>query len=98
MKKIIALFFLLSFLFTKAQETPNAAIKTLQQKKKKPLFNGKNLDGLYTFLNSKGKNNDPEKIFLVEDGLLHISGKEFGYIATNKTYKNFALVVEFKWG
>lgn len=98
MKKIIAFFFLLGFLFTKAQETPNAAIKTLQQKKKKPLFNGKNLDGWYTFLNTKGKNNDPEKIFLVEDGLLHISGKEFGYIATNKAYKNFALVVEFKWG
>src|SRR5688500_7158820 len=98
MKRIIACLFLLSFLSATAQESPNASIKTLQQKKKKPLFNGKNLNGWYTFLETKGKDNDPEKIFVVENGLLRISGKEFGYIATNKAYKNFALVVEFKWG
>lgn len=69
-----------------------------QQTTNKPLFNGKNLDGWYTFLNTKGKNNDPEKIFLVENGMLHISGKEFGYMATEKTYSNFKLTVEFKWG
>src|SRR5687767_10467094 len=62
------------------------------------LFNGKDLNGWYTFLDTKGKNNDPEKIFLVENNMLHISGKEFGYIATDKTYRNFKLVVEFKWG
>jgi hypothetical protein len=62
------------------------------------LFNGKNLDGWYTFLRTKGKANDPEKVFLVENGMLHISGKEFGYIATEKTYRNFKLVAEFKWG
>ncbi len=64
----------------------------------KPLYNGKNLDGWYSFLNSKGKNNDPEKIFNVEEGLLHISGKEFGYICTEKEFENFHLVAEFKWG
>ena len=42
------------------------------------LFNRKNLKGWYTFLKLKGKNKDPEKIFSVENGLLHISGKEFG--------------------
>lgn len=69
-----------------------------QNKSTMPLFNGKNLDGWYTFLNTKGKSNDPEKVFLVENGLLHISGKEFGYIATEKSYRNFRLVAEFKWG
>lgn len=64
----------------------------------KPLFNGKNLDGWYSFLPSKGKNNDVDKVFAVEDGLLHISGKEFGYICTDSAYKNFMLEVEFKWG
>lgn len=64
----------------------------------KPLFNGKNLDGWYSFLPSKGKNNDVDKVFTVEDGLLHISGKEFGYICTDWAYKNFMLEVEFKWG
>jgi hypothetical protein len=68
------------------------------QEKMKPLFNGKNLDGWYTFLRTKGKSNDPEKVFSVENGLLHISGKEFGYICTNKVFNNFHLVAEFKWG
>ena len=68
------------------------------QQKPQPLFNGKSLDGWYSFLKTKGKNSDPEKVFAVENGLLHISGKEFGYICTNKEYDNFHLVAEFKWG
>src|SRR5258708_34409638 len=70
----------------------------LKTKKMWPLFNGKDLTGWYTFLRTKGKNSDPEKVFVVEDGLLHISGQEFGYISTERTYKNFHLIAEFKWG
>jgi Domain of Unknown Function (DUF1080) len=68
------------------------------QKKTEQLFNGKDLNGWYSFLKTKGKNNDPEKVFSIENGLLHISGKEFGYICTEKEFKNFQLAVEFKWG
>lgn len=63
-----------------------------------PLFNGKNLDGWNTFLRSNGKNNDPDRVFSVVNGLLKITGKEFGYIVTQKSYTNFHLVLEFKWG
>jgi hypothetical protein len=69
-----------------------------QQPAMKSLFNGTDLNGWYSFLTSKGKNNDPEKVFKVEGGQLHISGKEFGYICTEKEYENFHLVTEFKWG
>jgi Domain of Unknown Function (DUF1080) len=64
----------------------------------KPLFNGKDLSGWNRFLKTKGKNNDPDTVFSVSNGLLHITGKEFGYVVTEKTYDNFHLVVEFKWG
>jgi hypothetical protein len=64
----------------------------------KPLFNGKDLSGWNTFLGRKGKNNDPDTVFSVSNGMLKITGKEFGYIVTEKTYDNFHLVVEFKWG
>ena len=37
-----------------------------------PLFNGKNLDGWYTWLPSTGRDNDPNGVFKVEDGVLHI--------------------------
>lgn len=64
----------------------------------KPLFNGKNLDGWYSFLKNKGKNNDSNQVFTINNGLLKITGKDFGYIVTEKSYTDFHLVVEFKWG
>lgn len=64
----------------------------------KPLFNGKDLSGWYTFLKTKGKSNDPDTVFSVNNGLLKITGKEFGYIVTNRSFNNFHLVVEFRWG
>ncbi len=83
--------------YTKAQHTIDKQA-SVTHVNFKPLFNGKNLNDWYSFLRTKGKNNDPEKVFNIDSGLLHISGKEFGYIATKKAYKNFHLVAEFKWG
>jgi hypothetical protein len=62
------------------------------------LFNGKDLTGFYTFLKNHGKNNDPDHVFTVENGVIHVSGAEFGYIATEKEYRNYRLTCEFKWG
>ncbi|MEO6453849.1 MAG: DUF1080 domain-containing protein [Ginsengibacter sp.] len=98
MKKILIACFLLNYFYVHAQEVVAPPIGKSGKEHMKPLFNGKNLKGWYTFLKTKGTGNDPEKVFNVEDGLLHISGKEFGYIATKNVYKNFHLVVEFKWG
>jgi Domain of Unknown Function (DUF1080) len=66
--------------------------------KLKALFNGKNLSGFGTFLEKHGVNNDPDKIFQVENGTLHISGAEFGGLVTTKEYQNYYLRAEFKWG
>ena len=66
--------------------------------KKQPLFNGKDLTGWYSFLKNRGKNNDSLGVFSVKDGLLHITGQEFGYIVTEKKFNDFHLIVEFKWG
>ena len=63
------------------------------------LFNGKDFNGWYTWLQTKGRNVDPEKIFVTEpDGSLHILGKEVGYLMTENRYGNFHFVVDFKWG
>lgn len=90
MKKITFFLMLCTGLFS----SPNV----MAQRNMHPLFNGKDLTGWYSYLNSKGKNNDVEKVFNIDDGLLHISGKEFGYICTDKEFTNFHLAVEFKWG
>jgi len=62
------------------------------------LFNGKNLDGWYTFIRDRGRDIDPKKVFTVEDSFIHVSGEEYGCITTNEEYENYSLTVEFKWG
>ena len=62
------------------------------------LFNGHNLNGWYIFLENRGRNNDPKKVFTVNNGIIRISGEEWGCITTNKEYENYHLVAEFKWG
>ncbi len=62
------------------------------------LFNGLDFDGWYTFLQNRGRNNDPKNVFTVQDGMIRISGEEWGCITTHAEYENYSLVVEFKWG
>lgn len=62
------------------------------------LFNGKNLDGWYTFIKGRGKNSDSLEVFSVKDGVLRISGEEWGCITTNDEFENYRIILEFKWG
>ena len=62
------------------------------------LFDGKSLANFDSFFQSKGLNNDPEHVFRLEHGLIHISGAEFGYLITKQEYSNYYLRAEFKWG
>jgi type 1 glutamine amidotransferase len=70
-----------------------------------PLFNGQNLDNFYTFRNADGKNNDPQHVFKVENGMLHIldiadtsKSQENGYLATNDEFRNYRVRLQYKWG
>ncbi|HWK99018.1 MAG TPA: DUF1080 domain-containing protein [Parapedobacter sp.] len=69
-----------------------------QQRQVHDLFNGKDFTGWNKFLRTQGLNHDPERVFTIRDGVIKATGKEFGYIATEKTYENFHLSLEFKWG
>jgi hypothetical protein len=55
-----------------------------------PIFNGKNLDGW--------KINGTEKWYVDKKELVCESGpdKQYGYLSTNKNYKNFELTLQFK--
>lgn len=61
------------------------------------LFNGRDLAGLTTWLKDTGRD-DPRRVFRVEDGLLRITGDGLGYIATDRAYRDYRLVVEYRWG
>jgi hypothetical protein len=62
------------------------------------LFDGSNLDNFDTFLKTKGLNSDPDHVFKLENGTIHISGKDMGYLITRQSYHDFYLRAEFKWG
>jgi hypothetical protein len=74
-----------------------AADAPITPRRKIALFNGRNLDGLYTWLKPT-KYEDPKRVFSVRDGLLRISGEEFGGIGTRRSYRDYHLSLEWKWG
>jgi hypothetical protein len=66
------------------------------------LFNGRNLNGWYTFIPHQGApadpSSDPKRVFQVEGGAIHVSGEEFGCLYTQREFSDYRLRLEFKWG
>ena len=102
MKKVITIpvVFICCIFFWPVEGSAQVSKKAMSQAPSKTvhLFNGKNLDGWYTFLQKSGRDNDPQKVFSVTNGMIRIGGEEWGCITTDKEYENYRLVVEFKWG
>jgi hypothetical protein len=61
------------------------------------LLKGNTLDGCYTWLKDDQRE-DPRGVFRVEDGVLHVSGDGFGSVITKERYRDYHLILEFKWG
>jgi hypothetical protein len=76
---------------------PASAADPVAPKEASSLFNGKDLSGFTTWLRDT-KSEDPRKVFRVTDGQLHITGDGFGYMATKNDYRDYRVVVEYKWG
>jgi len=77
------------------------------------LFNGKDLSGWEPYVseqptsadsynkrptNIRGVNNDPKKVFSVVEGMLRVSGEEWGGLTSLAEYENFHLKFDVKWG
>jgi hypothetical protein len=75
------------------------------------LFNGKDLQGWTTWVSMqppakgvekpvtvRGLNNDPLHVFSVVDGMLRVSGEEWGAVTSQGEFDRFHLTFEFKWG
>jgi hypothetical protein len=60
-------------------------------------FNGKDLAGFYIYLHDH-KYEDPDRVFSVRDGLLAVSGQEFGGLTTRQEFGDYHLITEWKWG
>jgi len=62
------------------------------------IFDGKSLNGWHSYLKGIGSNTDPNRNFRLEDGTLHVIGKDLGYEISDKGFFNFHAKLEFKWG
>src|SRR5690348_10646110 len=68
-----------------------------------PIFNGKDFSGFYIVSRGSKKNEDPNHLFQVHDGMIHMykdapdkSKQPFGYIITEKEFSNYHLRFQYK--
>lgn len=61
------------------------------------LFDGRTLNGWHTWL-IDSKRKDPRRVFSVTNGQIRISGDGLGYLATEERFRDYRLVVEWRWG
>ena len=88
-----------------AEEKASGPKPTSPEKGWTRLFDGKSFDGWYVRLGNQKTNGDPEKMFQVHDGLIHVYKDQVagtkvpnGYLATKAEYANYHFRLEFKWG
>lgn len=72
-----------------------AAEKPITPDKTIVLFNGKDLTGWHVQLFRDAP--DPDKVFYVEDGVVKCAGRPPGYMRTEKAYKNYKFVMEWRF-
>ena len=80
-------------------QAPAAAIKPTEVIK---LFDGKSLSNFETWLVDHHAT-DPERVFTVVDQIdgapaIRVSGQVWGGILTKQAYRDYRLIVEFRWG
>jgi hypothetical protein len=80
-----------------AAAEPLQRVQAVAPTKPVKLLAGNSLAGWTTHLKDSGSD-DPQRVFTVRDGVLHISGEGRGYVATDVSYKDFHLTAEYKWG
>jgi hypothetical protein len=104
MKEKMQLFVLLStgLIVSLVQSAyPADELATIPEKRI-PLLHEKGLSHFYTWL-VPFKHEDPDRVFTMVDSVdgapaLRVSGQHMGGLITKKSYRDYHLVVEFRWG
>lgn len=93
---LLLVVFITSISFT-AQAEQNAKTKKTKKQKTETvkLFNGKNLNNWVFMLRDPSV--DPKTVFLVKDGVIHITGNPFGYMRTKDSYSDYNLHLEWRY-
>jgi hypothetical protein len=70
-------------------------VKKSQKKDIVQIFNGKDLNNWVFML--KDPTVDPAKVFILSNGVIHITGNPFGYMRTKEAYSEYKLHAEWRW-
>ena len=73
-----------------------ASCTSLPPKNSVELFNGKDLTGWMAFSSKPGVK--LEDVWSVRDGLIICKGDPIGWLATEKTFTNYKLTADWRWG
>lgn len=60
------------------------------------LFDGTSLPGFYPWF-TDSPFADPNQVFTVSDGILHVSGNGWGALTSENSYRDYVMVLEFRW-
>src|SRR5262249_43267484 len=61
------------------------------------VFDGRTLGDCENWVQDS-RHEDPRQVFRVTDGLLHITGDGMGALVTRDAYRDYHLVLEYRWG
>lgn len=71
----------------------------------KPLWNGRDLEGWYLFLQDSPAGEDPHRVVTIEDGAIHAYAHDpngaqvaMGYMGTKEELADYHLRLEYQWG
>lgn len=92
--RIVGTLLLLGPVMNAAAQQPVQAVRPEQPIE---LFNGRDLSHFETWL-KKTQQQDPQGVFSVQDGVIHVSGEDAGYLATRQAYRDYHLSLEYRWG
>jgi 3-keto-disaccharide hydrolase len=92
----------LPFVLLLAGAVPSAAAPAVTPERTIALFDGQDLGSFYTWLVDDHRE-DPDRVFTVVDQIdgapaLRVSGEHWGGLVTREAYRDYHLVVEFRWG
>jgi hypothetical protein len=81
---------------------PARAGEAIAPKETLSLFNGRDLSAFESWLPATGRA-DPDRVFTVVDNIdgapaIRSSGQHFGGLITREKYRDYKLVVEYRWG
>jgi hypothetical protein len=98
MRAVVSLLLLLSL----ASPASTAAQTAIRPDRAIHFFDGKSVDSFYTWLVDTHRE-DPLRVFTVVDQVdgapaIRISGERWGGIITRESYRDYRLIVEFRWG